>query len=131
MALAAGLEPLYVPHGVDTAVFRPLPQAEARRSLGLPLDRFLVGMVAANHDRPSRKALPPALEAFSRFVRRHRDALLYLHTARGDEPWSHGNGVELNALIHSFGLERHVTFASACGAGWFHLRMLDPEWQRN
>jgi len=32
----AGLEPLYVPHGIDTSIFRPLDRAEARQALGVP-----------------------------------------------------------------------------------------------
>jgi glycosyltransferase involved in cell wall biosynthesis/predicted O-methyltransferase YrrM len=113
MAGAAGLDPLYVPHGVDTKALRPLPQQQARRFLGMREDAFLVGMVAANKDMPSRKALPQVLEAFARFCRRRPDAMLYLHAARGDEPWWKGMGADLNALIRHFGIEKHVVGANA------------------
>jgi len=74
-----GIEAEYIPHGVDTKVYRPLPREEARASLGLPQDAFIVGMVAANVDYPSRKAFPQNMEAFARFYRRHPEARLYLH----------------------------------------------------
>lgn len=34
---------LWIPSGADTAVFRPLPQAECRRALGLPEEAVVVG----------------------------------------------------------------------------------------
>src|SRR4029078_6243406 len=45
-----GVEPLYVPHGVDTSIFKPPPsiRAQAREALGIPADAFVVGMVDAN-----------------------------------------------------------------------------------
>lgn len=79
-AVQAGLNVAYVPHGVDTSVYSPTPQAEARKRFGLPEDAFVVGMVAANKGKPSRKALPTQLEAFGRFHADHPDAILYLHT---------------------------------------------------
>jgi glycosyltransferase involved in cell wall biosynthesis len=45
-----------IPHGVDTAVFRPLPKAEARAHLGLPPDRRIV-LFAASHLNERRKGL--------------------------------------------------------------------------
>ncbi|WAZ20172.1 glycosyltransferase family 4 protein [Streptomyces cinnabarinus] len=76
-----GFDPLFVPHGIDTSVFRPLDRTEVRRALGIPEDAFVVGMVAANKGTaPPRKAFPQALAAFDVFRRRHPEALLYLHT---------------------------------------------------
>lgn len=60
----AGLEPLYVPHGIDTNVFRPHDRADARRQLGLPQSAFLVGMVATNK-LDNRKSFPEAFAAFA------------------------------------------------------------------
>jgi glycosyltransferase involved in cell wall biosynthesis len=79
-------DPLYVPHGVDTSVFKPYPQAEAREQVGADKDAFIVGMVAANKGKPSRKCFQEALQAFAIFRERHDDAILYLHTdLTGDE----------------------------------------------
>lgn len=82
----AGLDPLYVPHGVVTSKMVPRGQAEARAvcSQGphkIPDDAFVVGMVAANmSNNPSRKGFPQAFQAFAEIRRRHPEALLYLHT---------------------------------------------------
>lgn len=82
----AEFDPLYVPHGVDTEVYRPYDQGEAREALGAKQDCFLVGMVAANKGTPSRKCFSQALQAFAEFQRKHDDAILYLHTnINGDE----------------------------------------------
>lgn len=82
----AGLDPLYVPHGVDTAVYRPHDKAESREMLGASKDAFLVGMVAANKGAPSRKCFQQSLQAFAEFRASHDDAVLYMHTnMHGDE----------------------------------------------
>jgi len=74
------LDPLYVPHGVDTGKYRPHDQRKVREEVGFPKDGFLVGMVAANKGRPSRKGFSQAFQAFARFAEKHDDAYLYLHT---------------------------------------------------
>lgn len=81
MFKAAGLEPLYVPHGVDTNVLRPVDRSELRSSLGIAQDAFVVGMVAANQgNAPARKAFPAAFTAFAIFHAQHPDSVLYLHS---------------------------------------------------
>jgi len=98
MMQAEGLEPLYVPHGVDTDVFRPMPEirAQVRDGLGLPQDAFVVGMVAANTSAPHlpRKSFPQALLAFTEFARTHDDACLYMHTDFAPQ----GVGMDLNVV---------------------------------
>src|SRR5947207_11156490 len=54
-----------IPHGVDTAVFRPLPKQDARRRLGLPEDRPLVLFSASDLNEP-RKGLHLLEEALAR-----------------------------------------------------------------
>jgi FkbM family methyltransferase len=77
----AGLNPVYVPHGIDTGVFRPGDQAEARESVGVPRDAFAVGMVANNIGRDgNRKAFSEQIAAFAELRRKHSDAMLVLHT---------------------------------------------------
>lgn len=76
-----GLEPLYVPHGIDTSIFRPGDQAEARRRAGIPEDAFVIAMVAANVGKDgSRKAFYEQICAFGEFRKRHPEAMLALHT---------------------------------------------------
>lgn len=110
----AGLEPLYVPHGVDRTVFRPIPgkREQVRQELGISEDTFLVGMVAANKGNPSlpRKAFPQALHAFARFAADRPDTMLYVHTDSEAVP---GSGIPLNRLAQAVGCpEDRVCFPS-------------------
>ena len=77
----AGIGPLYVPHGIDTAAFTPHAERDAVRELmHVPVDAFVIGMVANNQgDTPPRKAFPQVFQAFAAFARKHDDAWLYLH----------------------------------------------------
>lgn len=97
----AGLDPLYVPHGVDTKVYEPVKRAKARKAVGFPRDAFLVGMVAANKGNPSRKCFAEAFEAFRAFHAKHKEARLYVHT----EATGRFGGVDLPALIRHVGLD--------------------------
>jgi glycosyltransferase involved in cell wall biosynthesis len=100
----AHLDPCYVPHGVNTQLFRPQPEIrdQVRDELDIPRDAFLVGMVAANKGNPSvpRKAFPQAFHAFSMFARKHRDAYLYVHT-EAQPPI--GGGINLDHLANAVG----------------------------
>jgi hypothetical protein len=106
----AGLDPLYVPHGVDTTVFRPRPEDRdgVRSETNMPKDAFVVGMVAANQGSPQmhRKAFPQQFKAFARFRETHKDAVLYVHT---NEYASQGgsSGLMLRQLAEACGLPRH------------------------
>jgi hypothetical protein len=62
------LDPLYVPHGIDTNIYKPIDRKTAREECGVPDGAFLVGMVAANKGRPSRKGFSQAFQAFARFA---------------------------------------------------------------
>jgi glycosyltransferase involved in cell wall biosynthesis len=74
------LDPLYMPHGVDTTKYKPVERKAAREAAGVPEDAFLVGMVAANKGRPSRKGFSQAFQAFKKIAEKHENAYLYLHT---------------------------------------------------
>lgn len=103
MLTGQGLDPLYVPHGVDTGVFRPRGKGarQAREAMGIPQDAFVVGMVAANKGaQPPRKAFPQVFQAFKRLRDEHDDAFLYLHTELAGV---HG-GVNLGALAAACGI---------------------------
>ncbi len=107
----AGLKPIYVPHGVDTNVFKPVDRAEAREKLANHLRRdlagkFLVVTVAANKGTPSRKNFAGMMESFALFSQRCPDALFYLHT----EPIGHRHGDDLFALAEAWGIQDKVIF---------------------
>lgn len=72
--------PTYVPHGVDHKVFCIRDREESRKALGLPLDAYIVLMVAANNSRPSRKGFFEAFSAFRIFAESNKKALLYVHS---------------------------------------------------
>lgn len=101
----------YVPHGIETQVFRPLPSgmADARKQLGWPEDKFIIGMVAANKGNPARKALTEHMLAFAELLKKHDDCLLYLHTTSG----AHGEygGINLPELATFLGIQDKVFYA--------------------
>jgi glycosyltransferase involved in cell wall biosynthesis len=94
------LDPLYVPHGVDTTIYKPMDTSSAREK-SFPKDAFVVGMVAANKGRPSRKGFPQALRAFAEFAKHHDNAYLYLHTQFDPNV---GGGENIPALIEHLGI---------------------------
>jgi glycosyltransferase involved in cell wall biosynthesis len=91
------LDPLYVPHGVDTDVYKPMGREQCRGG-SFPEGAFVIGMVAANKGRPSRKGFSQALQAFKRFSDTHENAYLHLHTMI--DP-SLAGGENIPALIRS------------------------------
>lgn len=75
-----GLYSTYIPHTVNTDVFKPMDKAARRKSSQLPKDAFIFGMVAANKDNPPRKSFQEVLDAFKMFLGNHPNSLLYIHT---------------------------------------------------
>jgi glycosyltransferase involved in cell wall biosynthesis len=110
---AAGIDSVYIPHGIDTKVFKPTYQTfgvPTRKYLDVPEDAFLVSMVQANkaNGQVHRKAIAEQLFAFARFRETHPDAYLYLHM----EPSKVFGGFNLPVLLKSVGLtEEHVRIA--------------------
>jgi glycosyltransferase involved in cell wall biosynthesis len=101
-------DPLYVPHGIDTSVYCPIEQKQARKASKLPEDKFIVGMVAANQGNPSRKCFPEALLAFKKFYDGHPDSILYLHTEMSGQ----FQGVDMGKLIRGVGLPEGSVFVA-------------------
>jgi len=98
----AGLEALYVPHGIDCDLFQPWEdRAELRDALKIPRDAFVVGMVANNQGtNPPRKAFPQVFQAFAALREKHSDAFLYLHCdMRGSN-----QGINLAAMARVCGI---------------------------
>lgn len=96
----AGLDPLYVPHGIDTKALRPYEDRDALRDeLGWPRDAFVVGMVANNRGQEvSRKCFPQIFNAFAIFRDKHPDAILYLHT----DVFGFNEGLNLLAMARDY-----------------------------
>jgi glycosyltransferase involved in cell wall biosynthesis len=106
MTEAAGLDTLYVPHGIETGVYKPRSQAECRKNLGWKNDTFVFGMVAANKGWPPRKCFPQVLDAFAKFREEHKDALLYLHSAMDTRFGGH----DLAGHVRMLEIENFVLF---------------------
>jgi FkbM family methyltransferase len=102
----------YIPHAVDTKVFRPPEPGERaglRKKFKIPEDAYVIGMVAANKGWPSRKCLPEQLWAFREFKKTHPNAVMYMHTLRTT---AH-RGINLEALCQNLELviDRDVIFS--------------------
>jgi glycosyltransferase involved in cell wall biosynthesis len=68
-----GIESNYIPHGVDTKIYRPLSEEqrkECRKMFLLPEDAFVVLIIALNR---SRKMIPRMLRGYKRFVESNPD----------------------------------------------------------
>ena len=102
------LDPLYVPHAVDLNAYQPYARKAVREQVGMREDAFLVGMVAANKGRPSRKGFQQAFQAFKKFSDAHDNAYLYLHTTIDPDASS---GENIPAILTALGVpdERVVT----------------------
>ena len=109
IAKDAGLDTTYIPHAVDTTIFSPGDKIAARQELGLPLDAYIVAMVAANKGFPARKSFPEALLAFAKFAKSRADInpVLYVHC----DPTTTNKGVDLIEMAKSLGIERRVKYA--------------------
>jgi glycosyltransferase involved in cell wall biosynthesis len=94
----SGHDPLYVPHGIDTNVWKPPEDRKALREAMGTADCFVVGINAANIDK-TRKAWPEQLAAFARLHRRHSDTRLFAHTFRKTEP-----GLNLAGIARDLGI---------------------------
>jgi glycosyltransferase involved in cell wall biosynthesis len=68
-------EPPYVPHAVDTSIYRPPDDRWALREEMGTRDDFIIGIAAANRDM-ARKGFCEQFAAFARFSQRHKDARL-------------------------------------------------------
>ena len=93
-----GIDCYYVPHGVDTKIFKP---GHGLDNFG---DNFVVGLVGTN--RGSRKNIQESIIAFSKFHSRHSDTVFYLHSNIVDG----APGINLKELCRTLGLQDCVFF---------------------
>jgi glycosyltransferase involved in cell wall biosynthesis len=112
----AGLESEYIPHAIDTKLFKPtalLPEGISGRDfVGGGEDKFVVGMNFANKAGGfiHRKAVAENFLAFAIFASKHDDVVLYLHT----EPYGKQSGFVLPNILQ------------ACGVPSEKVIMVDP-----
>lgn len=106
-----GIECEYVPHAIDTKIFRPVETIEGQNTKEYMKvnDRFLIGMNAANKASGlvHRKAFSENLLAFAIFHKRHPDSMLYIHT----DPLGMSGGWNLYKILEAYGIPQDaVTF---------------------
>jgi len=103
----AGIDSTYIPHAVDTKVFKPTDTYEGiptREYLQVPEEAFLVSMVQANkaNGQIHRKALAEQFLAFGMFRKQYPNSYLYLHM----EPNKAFGGFDLPKLLKACGLDQ-------------------------
>jgi len=112
---AAGHDPLYVPHGIDTLnAWTPLTDEERagiREAENIPADAFVVGVVGQNLD-PRRKSWSEHMLGFARFRERHPEAIL-----------------AASAMVVQKGSNDLLAMARACGLEYPAIRFTDQVMQ--
>lgn len=104
----AGLKNVrYVPHSVDTSVFRPddAMRAALRQEIGTDPDTFVIGIVAANRDL-TRKSWAEQFEAFSLHLRHSPNSELWVHTIANGMRGA--GGFDLRAMAAQMGIGHRV-----------------------
>jgi len=108
----------YIPHSIDTSVYNEAPggKRELKKAMGLPPDCFLIGMVSANRNRLPihRKGFGEAFKAVAAFVKKHPEAILYIHALPFEDPQ------QANLL----------NMAECHGLDWKYVKTVDPYFYR-
>jgi glycosyltransferase involved in cell wall biosynthesis len=101
----AGLTASYIPHAIDTEVYRPpAAREELRAAYGIARGHYAIGMNFNNID-PFRKATPEQFWAFAQFARKH-EATLFVHSMV-----TCNRSLDLRLLAKTLHIEDKVRFA--------------------
>jgi glycosyltransferase involved in cell wall biosynthesis len=105
-----GIANTYIPHGIETGIYRVFPDRDKVREFKAKFtkrdDTHLTLMVAANKGYPPRKAFPEQLQGWAAFAKDKPHAKLHIHT----EPTPVYGGIDFGALIADLGIADKVTF---------------------
>lgn len=104
--MLAEFGPLYVPHSIDTELFRPVSEeakVDARQKGGFE-GAFIIGVNAANQD-PVRKGIAEQLLAFRLFADNHPDVRMLIHTRKQTR-----TGANLDRMVELLKLGNLVQF---------------------
>jgi glycosyltransferase involved in cell wall biosynthesis len=101
----AGFNSTLIPHGVDTAVFRPLPALEMRKKYGVPVEPYIFGMISDNKDNPPRKQFQRIMDAFAEFKKKHNEAAMYFHAIENQQ-----GGFPILEYAKKIGIEQAIFF---------------------
>ena len=100
-----GKDCFYIPHGVDSAIYRPLPPSivdPIKKENGWE-KKFIVGCVSRNQ---SRKQMTRAIDAFKIFAENKKDVVLFMHCHPKDPA-----GNDLIDYINKVGMKDKVVFS--------------------
>jgi len=89
----AGINAEYIPHFVDTDIFRPYTKGPCKEALGIDPNSFIVGIVGTN--RGQRKNIAGMMRAFAQADL--PNSQLYLHTYMARDH-NNGDGIDLLKL---------------------------------
>lgn len=111
MMNAVGIKNEYIPHGVETTVYKVIEDRQRvaafkQQYLKCPDGTHLTVMVAANKGYPDRKAFQVQIRAWANFAKDKPNAKLYIHT----EPTPMYGGLDLPKLISNLGIADKVLF---------------------
>jgi len=120
-----GLNPHYVPHGVDTNVFKPKPEGRAafRAELGLADDCFVIGSVGLNYG-DDRKGFVPLMRAFKEFHTRHPKSVLYLHSLANERD-ARRNNINYHKIALNLGIDEALIWPPQLD---YVLNRIDADW---
>jgi len=102
-----GIEAHFLPHGVDTSIFKPLNKEACRKAFTLEKDKFVIGIVGANNDDETRKSWGENFRAYKIFLDNNPDAkkdtILFVHS-NPENP----RGRNLIELSRQIGIEKYI-----------------------
>lgn len=113
---------IYVPHGVNTSVFKPATdeeKAEIRKRFNIKPGTFVIGMVAHNQ---YRKFINRIIEAFALFHANNPNSVLLMHTAPKDV-----TGWDLPLILKDKGLLNCVIFTDKASKGLGDVQVPESE----
>lgn len=122
----AGFDPLYTPHGIDTAELRPDAEGREafRRSFGWTDENFVIGSVGLNY-RDDRKGFIPLMQAFQTFHERHPEARLYIHTDAGAKG---GDTIPFVRIANALGIGDVTAWPDQMS---YQFNLIDEGWLRS
>lgn len=97
----AGFAPYFLPHVVDTNVYRPVDRLAARAKYGLKESTFVAMTIAANKGYPPRKHLDRMIKAWSLWTKAHPDSVWLLHT----NPRQIHQGVDIVKVLETYDVD--------------------------
>ena len=98
-----------IPHGVDTSIYRPLDKKTCRQHFNFPLDKFIIGIVAANNDPEPRKGWDKMFLALQQFLETNPDVKKKVFIFAFTEPIRKG-GFDLAEMAIKCGLGDNLRF---------------------